>query len=182
MRLCRAITRTAHPCSRAHDSTYNWLAQFYKLRLAYRMALDDSASRGLAIDWFVRVRTDMLHLQPLPQEDVAPFRARVHDRSQLWPPLRKARVRRHEWLRHRPTGCVATHLTAHMAGCLRLRAVWRDVTWQRHAWGSANKSHLTALFRALLIDSVSTTLSQSQRKLVEYAASRAGSSRLAQQC
>ena len=80
------------------------------------------------------------------------------------------------------TGCVATHLTAHVAGCLRLRAVWRDVTWQRHAWGSANKSHLTALFHALLMNnSVSTTLSQSQRKLVEYAASRAGSSRLAQQ-
>lgn len=63
---CKYKDCIAYPCSRAHDSTYNWLAQFYKLRLAYRMALEDAASKGLVIDWFVRVRTDMLHLQPLP--------------------------------------------------------------------------------------------------------------------
>jgi hypothetical protein len=49
-----------------HDSIMNWLWQFFFVHRAYWSVRAYSDAHGLVHDWFIRLRPDLIYLQPLP--------------------------------------------------------------------------------------------------------------------
>ena len=55
------------PCNAyGHDSQMNWLRQFFAVHRAYRAVREYSRERGIVFDWYIKLRPDLFHMQPLP--------------------------------------------------------------------------------------------------------------------
>lgn len=48
-----------------HDTQINWLRQFFAVHRAYRAVREYSEVHGTPFDWYIKLRPDLFHLQPL---------------------------------------------------------------------------------------------------------------------
>ena len=62
-RGCRAFLCTNKYAGPENPSSF--MSQRFKVMLAFRTAKAYAAARSFAFDWYIRTRTDLLHLQPL---------------------------------------------------------------------------------------------------------------------
>ena len=63
---CNQNCTRAVPCSSAKDSTFSWLAQFEKVRLAWLALQQHERERGATFSWVVKTRPDLVYFEPLP--------------------------------------------------------------------------------------------------------------------